>query len=279
MKDSIFRDLFKNPEYALQLYRVLHPEDTEVSVENISNVNVENVLLDQMYNDLGFMVREKLLVMTEAQASWSVNVIVRLLLYLSETWHQYIVATKQNRYGTKRLKLPQPELYVIYTGERKVMPEILSLSEEFFGGSGECLEVNVRVLYGDGKDDIISQYVTFTKLYDDQIRTYGRTKKAVLETIRICRDQDVLKDYLESREKEVVDIMMALFDQETALEAYLEEYAEKVRAESELKAKKETALKMKEKGYPDGTIAELLEVGVSAVRQWLTEETVKSNKK
>ena len=92
---------------------------------------------------------------------------------------------------------------------------------------------------------------------------------------------DVLKDYLESREKEVVDIMMALFDQETALEAYLEEYAEKIRTESEARgetqAKKETALKMKEKGYPDGTIAELLEVGVSVVRQWLTEKTVKNH--
>ena len=43
----------------------------------------------------------------------------------------------------------------------------------------------------------------------------------------------VLKDYLESREKEIVDVMMALFDPETALEAYPEEYAEKIRTESE----------------------------------------------
>ena len=29
-KDSVFRDLFENPTYLLQLYQVLHPEDRGV---------------------------------------------------------------------------------------------------------------------------------------------------------------------------------------------------------------------------------------------------------
>ena len=32
-KDSIFCDLFSRPEYCLQLYKVLHPEDTDVRKE------------------------------------------------------------------------------------------------------------------------------------------------------------------------------------------------------------------------------------------------------
>lgn len=28
IKDSVFRHLFRQPKYALQLYRILHPEDT-----------------------------------------------------------------------------------------------------------------------------------------------------------------------------------------------------------------------------------------------------------
>ncbi len=32
-KDSVFRDLFENPTYLLQLYQTLHPEDTEVMEE------------------------------------------------------------------------------------------------------------------------------------------------------------------------------------------------------------------------------------------------------
>lgn len=39
-------------------------------------------------------------------------------------------------------------------------------------------------------------------------------EKAVRETIRICRDRNVLKKYLEGRESEVVNIMLTLFSQE-----------------------------------------------------------------
>ena len=103
--------------------------------------------------------------MLECQSSWSVNIIVRLLLYLAHTWHEHIETTHQNRYGSRKLSLPQTELYVIYTGNRKSRPEWISLSEEFFGGNKDFLEARVKVLYGDrGKKDIISQYVDFTKV-------------------------------------------------------------------------------------------------------------------
>lgn len=75
----------------------------------------------------------------------------------------------------------------------------------------------------DGKDnDIISQYVVFTNVYDEQVRSYGRTREAVTNTINICKDRDVLKEYLESKEKEVVDMMMTLFDEEQVMRAYME---------------------------------------------------------
>ena len=75
----------------------------------------------------------------------------------------------------------------------------------------------------DGKDnDIISQYVAFTKVYDEQVKLYGRTREAVTNTIHICKDRDVLKEYLSSREKEVVDMMMTLFDEEQVMRAYVE---------------------------------------------------------
>ncbi len=75
----------------------------------------------------------------------------------------------------------------------------------------------------DGKDnDIISQYVTFIKVYDEQVKLYGRTREAVTNTINICKDRDVLKEYLSSREKGVVDMMMTLFDEEQVMRAYVE---------------------------------------------------------
>ena len=48
-------------------------------------------------------------------------------------------------------------------------------------------------------------------------------------------NQDVLKEYLEQREKEVVDIMMTLFDDEYILRTYI---ASEVKEASEKAARK-----------------------------------------
>jgi len=40
------------------------------------------------------------------------------------------------------------------------------------------------------------------------------TINTVLEAIRVCKDRNVLKEYLSSIEKEVVDIKMLLYDEE-----------------------------------------------------------------
>ena len=49
----------------------------------------------------------------------------------------------------------------------------------------------------DGKEgDIINQYVAFTKIYNEPVKLHGRTREAVLETNRICKDQNVLGEYL-----------------------------------------------------------------------------------
>ena len=49
---------------------------------------------------------------------------------------------------------------------------------------------------------------------DEQKKIYGRTKKAIEETIKICEEQDILVEYLKSRKVEVQNIMYTLFDQE-----------------------------------------------------------------
>lgn len=223
INDSIFTNLFRDTEYTLQLYRALHPEDAAITKDEITIVTLENILLNQPYNDLGFTVGNRLLILVEAQTSWSVNIVVRGLFYMAQTIQNHIRDTKQNLYGSKKVTLPEPELYMIYTGDRKNRPEQFKLSEEFFNGRGSSLEVTVHVIYDGKQGDIISQYVTFTKIYRKQMALYGKTQKAVLETIRICKDRNVLKSYLLSRESEVIDIMMSLFDREKIMEAYVEE--------------------------------------------------------
>ena len=76
-------------------------------------------------------------------------------------------------------------------------------------------------------DDIIGQYIIFCHVFDAQTKKYGRTREAAMETLRICRDRNVLKDYLKKREKEVINIMIELFNQEHAVQAYGKSMQEK----------------------------------------------------
>ena len=264
-KDSVFTSLFREPKYLLQLYQALHPEDLEATEDSIKNVTITNVLLDQYYNDVGFQIGEKLIILVEQQSSWSINIVVRCLLYLAQTYQEYFESTKQNVYGSKKLELPRPELYVIFTGNRKTRPEYLYLSKEFFGGDDSVLDVKVKMIYDGKEGDIINQYVAFTKIYNEQVKLHGRTREAVLETIRICKDQNVLSEYLSGREKEVVDIMMTLFNEEYILKTYVESREK----EAFEKAKIGTAQRLHEMGISLQDIAKACQVTVETVEQWL----------
>lgn len=231
LKDSVFSDLFQNKKYLIQLYQTLHPEDKEVTEQSLTNITIENVLTDNLYNDLGFVVNNKLMILVEAQSTWTVNILLRVLLYLAETYHEYLDKTSQNLYKSKKVKVPKPELYVIYTGERGKRPDVLVLSEEFFQGADIGLEVKVKVIYERDTNDIINQYIIFSKVYDEQRKRYGRTEQAIKETIRICKSKNVLKEYLESREQEVVTIMMSLFNEEQIMKSYIK--SERYEAEQE----------------------------------------------
>lgn len=244
IKDSIFTNLFQDKKYLLQLYKTLHPEDTEVTEEELSDITIHNIMTNEIYNDVGFMVGEKLLILTEAQSSWTENIAVRILIYLMVTYQDYIRETKQNVYKSKKIKLPYPEMYMVYTGNRKERPETISLAEEFFGGQNAFLDAKVKVLYGSDEGDIISQYVAFTKVYDEQRKLHGRTRKAVTETIRICKDRNVLREYLEEREKEVENIMLAMYDEKEILL----EYIESERYEAAQEEAKEVAIQMLKAG-------------------------------
>ena len=222
IKDSVFTDLFQNKKYLLQLYKSLHPED-DVTEDDLTDVTIKNVLTDNIYNDLGFVVEDRLMIFVEAQSSvWTVNIIVRALMYLVQTWHDYFERTKQNLYKSKKVQMPMPEIYVLYTGERKTRPSEISLSQEFFDGKECGIDVRVKMIYDGKEGDIINQYVLFTKICNEQMKEHGRTRKAVMEAIRICKDRDVLREYLSNRESEVVSIMMVLYDEEEIMRSYVE---------------------------------------------------------
>ncbi|EOS21359.1 hypothetical protein C806_04342 [Lachnospiraceae bacterium 3-1] len=210
--------------------------------DDLQDVTISNVLVNDLYNDIGFRVGSTVLILIESQSTWTSNITFRALMYLVQTYREYFSETRQNIYNSKKLRMPKPEVYVIYTGDRKTRPEEISFAEEFFCGEQVCLDLKVKMIYDGREGDIISQYVAFTKVCNEQVKAYGRTRKAIRETIRICKDKNVLKEYLESREQEVLSMLMELYDQEEVMRSYLE--SERYEAAQEAAKKAENATKI-----------------------------------
>lgn len=262
-KDSVFVDLFENAENVLQLYKELHPEDTQVTVDDIHIQTIKSVLVNTLYNDLGFLVRDKFVMLVEAQSAWNPNMALRMLFYLAETYRRYLADTVQSEHSSKKVTIPKPELYLVYSGTHKC-PETISFSETFFGGDSP-VELKIKVLK-EADMTIYGQYIGFCKVFDEQRGIYKESIRCAKETIRICIEKGYLVSYLQEHHKEVVDMMSELFDEEYQREAYNRASSREAiaigraegRAEGKAERNMELAEKMREKGYSEQEIAELL---------------------
>lgn len=113
IKDSVFTNLFGDSKYLLQFYQAIHPEDKNVKEEDLRTVTLENILTDGIYNDLGFIKDDKIMILAEAQSTWTSNIIIRALEYLVNSYHRYFSDNGMDLYQSKKVSLPKPELYVI----------------------------------------------------------------------------------------------------------------------------------------------------------------------
>ena len=151
-----------------------------------------------------------------------------MLFYLADTYRRHIAATKANVYGSRFLGLPVPELYIVYTGARDDVPEVLSFANDIVNDPASSVEVSVKVLRRSGeglpeRPGIIDEYTAFAHVFDEKRAKMGPTLAAAEATIDACVGAGILREYLEGRREEVVRMMMKLLDREEALAAYLAE--------------------------------------------------------
>ena len=277
-KDSVFVDLFSDESYVFRLYKDLHPEDKDAKIEDIEIRTLESTFVNTRYNDLGFVVRDKLVLLVEAQSSWTENIPLRMFFYVCDTYRRYIDDRKMNEYRKEVLKLPPAELYVVYSGPDEV-PERFSLKEICFDGLGS-LDLEVKVLKEiDGT--IQGEYIGFCKEFNEQWKKRGNSVECIQETIQICIEKGYLADYLQTRRNEVITMVQKLFDEETQRARYYELVKEESREEGRtegieigiekgrLETLKENAANMRAEGWNDETIAKILRVAVADVRIWL----------
>lgn len=234
VKDSVFSALFREPKYLRELCKVLKPDVTEAELDSIKDVTIQNVLTNGMYNDLALVIGDVIFYLLEAQSTWSYNMPFRVTAYAVEKLREYVIKNKCNLFGRKAVRLPVPKFYMIYTGAEEHSEERLTLKETAFGGVESSLEATVEVIKLSSENNILDQYIKFTKISDEQVKLHGRNRETMAKIIDICVKSNILSEFLIDREAEVIDIMDALFNEEFAMEAMLKDERAEGRAEGRL---------------------------------------------
>jgi len=257
-KDSVFVNLFEDKENVLQLYQELHPEDTSVTIEDINIETLKTILINEVYNDLGFVVGKgvnaRFIILVEAQSAWNPNMTLRILIYLVNTIRDFIDASEQDVHSDSLVSLPQIELYVLYSGDRKNVPDEISFSEDYFKGNSP-VDVRVKILHQPGTT-IYGQYIGFCKVYNEQRKLYGNDKKCAEETIRICIEKGYLVEFLKKHKKEVITMLDDLFNEKMQREKYNAARDKKVREEGRAEGKTEGMI---------STLASLVKDGILSI--------------
>ena len=224
-KDSTFRLLFSEKARAIELYNAVSnehlPPDTELTYTTLENA----VYVDRK-NDLGFVINNHHLVLSEQQSTINFNMPLRCLGYASRTIED--LTGTEGIYGKHRIKFPAPEFYTFYTGTETWDSRQLRLSESFLAEPKENsleLVVNVINLNYSKQDEILTKSPTlfgYSKLLH-YIRQYaselgGNLKTAIDQAVNRCIKEDALADFLRKYTREVTGM---LFQEITA-----EEFAE-----------------------------------------------------
>ena len=267
-KDSLFRDLFRSKANLCRLYREQHPEAAGITPDDIVPVTLRPVLMNSLRNDLAFLVREKvavrkrsrrgrrtveenrirerykLIVLVEAQSTWTLNILIRFLLYLATEYQAFVSRHSLDLFGTKLVEMPEPECYVVYCGPEKQVKDVISLREDVFKNPEANLDLVARVVHVPDPDKILGEYIIFCRVRDEQVRLHGATVRAMEETIRICMDRNVLRKYLEEREREEIFSMMEAM--------FTEEYRQRVAEKNLRDARREALTKGMAKGMARG---------------------------
>ena len=253
LKDSLFTRLFKDIKYLKKLYSALYNDIDKYKDEDFKLITLENTLVYDVYNDLGLLVKDKLILLVEAQSTYNPNMALRLLVYIANTYYNYILDNSLNIYGTTKVKLPTPEFILVYTGKRKFESNVLKLSDSYIHGKEIPLELIVKIITNENQEhSILWEYISFCQKYDslkEGMKTKQEIVKALKETIRYCKSHNILKEFLEINGREVEEIIMSIFTQEQATTMVLNEKYNEGRLEGRLEGLSSIVWFMNDKGF------------------------------
>ncbi len=255
-KDTVFVDLFSEDETAkhnfISLYNALFDENLTEDDE-IKNIRLDQVLYISLRNDVSFLVNNKLIVLAEHQSTINENMPLRFLEYVGRLYER--TQNPKDRYLRKLVKIPKPEFFVFYNGEEDYpVEQTLKLSDAFLTeDNNKSLELRVKVFnINKNKNNQILKKCKELNDYSEFIEEVRKNRKidpdhGFEKAIKSCIEKGILKEYLERKNMEVENMLIAEYDYEMDIAVQREEATREAEKKAEKKAK-ETVKELKNMG-------------------------------
>ncbi|MDR1800454.1 MAG: Rpn family recombination-promoting nuclease/putative transposase, partial [Lachnospiraceae bacterium] len=237
-KDSLFRYMFKDPKLFLEAYNALMGTNFR-DVSLLEDVTLSDILFNNKVNDLAFVVDDRLVVLIEHQSTINENLPLRLLMYVARVYERII--DKDLYYRRKMVRIPRPQLLVLYNGLAKYPAhKTLSLSDAFEKLPEELeprirtgmleLEVEVYNINAGYNEELVKRseylngYVTFESIVADEFYDKRKTCKEALKiAYNYCKRHGIIAEYLRVHFAEVENMLYTEFDEELAKKTWQEE--------------------------------------------------------
>ena len=210
VKDSVFVSFFRIRENVLDLYKELHPEDCEASVEDVNIRTVKHVIAKGYANDLGFTIGGKVICLVEAQSYRFAPMQVRGLFYLTETIMEYLDEKGQTVYNLRAEDVPEWEMYVVCTGSAG--EGILRLDHI----TRNLFDKTALIPIQTAKNGLIEEYIKACHIIDSMADGNGKyARDAVSKALDACRDScGRIGEFIYSRRSEIMGLYEQYFDEE-----------------------------------------------------------------
>ena len=234
-KDSVFVDFFGEDKNAkanfLSLYNALHGTCLDETTE-LEPLRLEQVMYMAFCNDVACLVDGKIIVLAEHQSTVNANMPLRFLQYAARLYER--IQNPRDRYLRRLKKIPTPEFYVFYNGEEDY-PEstTLRLSDAFITApekpSLELVVSMTNINYNKGSRILhmckpLKEYTLFI----EAVRKHTKldSENGFRNAIKECIQNDILREYLLRKSKEVMNMLIAEYDYDVDIAVQREEERE-----------------------------------------------------
>jgi len=236
-KDTLFSELFSKPENLRELYNAL--ADTNYGEETPIEINtLDDVFFKDLKNDVSFTIDNRYVVLLEHQSTINANMPLRCLMYIARVLEK--ITDERALYRENLLKIPTPEFFVLYNGEKPFPSETtLQLSDAYKGRDKAVekfghLDLTVRVVnINPGRNDellkkseTLHDYTSFIERVRHNQRNGLVARDAIKDAINWSVSQGIFGEFLVEHKSEVTSMIFTEFNIDIAKEVWQEEARE-----------------------------------------------------